>query len=54
MKKNKYFFISFCAICGIMVITFVVNLLFKIKTDGIFRAEWSAGDALDYVGAMVG
>ena len=33
---------------------FVVNVLFKIKTEGIFSAEWSARDALNYVGAMAG
>lgn len=37
-----------------IAIAFVVNVLFKIKTEGIFSAEWSAGDALNYVGAMVG
>ena len=54
MRNNKYFLISFCAICGAIAIAFVVNVLFKIKTAGIFSAEWSAGDALSYVGAMAG
>ena len=54
MKNKKYLLISFCAICGAIAIAFVVNVLFKIKTEGIFSAEWSAGDALNYVGAMVG
>lgn len=54
MRNNKYFLISVCAICGAIAIAFVVNVLFKIKTEGIFSAEWSAGDALNYVGAMAG
>ena len=54
MRNNKYFLISFCAICGAIAIAFIVNVLFKIKTAGIFSAEWSAGDALSYVGAMAG
>lgn len=36
------------------MIAFIVNFLFKIKTDGVFSAEWEAGDALNYVGAMAG
>ena len=54
MKNYKYLLISFCAICGVIAIALVVNVLFKIKTEGIFSAEWSAGDALNYVGAMAG
>ncbi len=54
MKNNKYIFISLCSICGAIALAFVVNLLFKIRTEGIFSAEWSAGDALNYVGAMAG
>lgn len=54
MKKSKYILISVCSISGALIIAFVVNILFKIKTDGIFSAEWSAGDALNYVGSMVG
>lgn len=50
MKKSKYILISVCSICGALIIAFIVNILFKIKTDGLFSAEWSAGDALNYVG----
>ena len=32
----------------------VVNILFKIRTDSILKAEWAAGDALNYVAAMTG
>ena len=30
------------------------NILFKIRIDSILRAEWTAGDALNYVAAMAG
>ncbi len=53
-KNNKYFLMTFCTICGAMAIAFIVNILFKVKTDGIMCAEWEAGDALNYVGAMAG
>lgn len=36
------------------MIAFVVNVLFKIKTNGLLSAEWSAGDALNYVASMFG
>lgn len=54
MNKNKYILISLCSLCGILIIAFIVNILFKIKSEGILSAEWSAGDALNYVGTMVG
>lgn len=40
--------------CGALIIAFVVNILFKIETNGLFSAKWLAGDALNYMGAMVG
>lgn len=54
MKKSRYILIICCAVCCALIIAFIVNVLFKIKTDGLFCAEWSAGDALNYVGSMVG
>lgn len=54
MKKSKYILISLCFVCGALAIAFVLNILFKIKTEGIFSAEWKAGDALSYVGTMIG
>lgn len=54
MKKSKYILISFCFFSGALIIAFVVNVLFKFKTDIAFSAEWSAGDALLYAGSMVG
>lgn len=54
MNKSKYILIGLCSFCGAMVIAFIINMLFKIKSEGIFSAEWSAGDALNYMGTMVG
>lgn len=54
MKKRKYILLSLCAVCVALLIAFLVNILFKIKTDSILRAEWTAGDALNYVAAMIG
>lgn len=54
MKKSRYILISLCLICGALIIAFIVNVLFKIRTDGLLSAEWSAGDTLNYVGSMVG
>jgi hypothetical protein len=31
---------------------FILNLLFKIHTNGLFAAEWSAGDALNYIAGI--
>lgn len=54
MKKNKYILLSICAVCAALLLAFFVNILFKIRTDSIFKAEWTAGDALNYVAAMTG
>lgn len=54
MRKSKYILVSCCFICGALIVAFVVNILFKIHTESIFSAEWKAGDALSYVGTMIG
>lgn len=54
MKKIKYILLSICAVCAALLLAFFVNILFKIRTDSILRAEWTAGDALNYVAAMTG
>ena len=54
MKKNKYILISLAVLCGALVIAFIINILFKIESNEILSAEWSAGDALNYVGTMLG
>jgi uncharacterized membrane protein len=37
----------------IFLVPFVINLLFKLKSNGIFSAEWSAGDFLQYYGSLL-
>lgn len=37
-----------------IILSFGLNVLFKVHTDGIFSAEWGAGDALNYVASMFG
>lgn len=54
MKKERYILIGVCTFCAALIIAFIVNVLFKIKTNSILSAEWSAGDALDYIGTMFG
>lgn len=56
IKKHKVLFIIICVLILIALIgiPFVINLLFKIGTDiKMFQAEWSAGDALGYYGAVL-
>lgn len=54
MKKSEYILISLCSLGGVLIVALIVNVLFKIETDSFFSAEWSAGDALNYMGSMVG
>ena len=54
MRKNKYLLLCVLLFVASLVIAFVINILFKIKSDGIFSAEWSAGDALSYVSSIIG
>lgn len=54
MKKGKYVLVVLCTFCGALVMAFVVNILFKIKSNGVFSAEWTAGDALSYVASIFG
>ena len=37
-----------------IILAFVLNVLFKAHTDGIFSAEWGAGDALNYAASIFG
>jgi hypothetical protein len=56
IKKNKVLFIIICIIVFIVLIgvPFGINLLFKIQSNiNIFEAEWTAGDALGYYGAVL-
>lgn len=56
IKKHKVLFIVICVIIFIALIgvPFAINLLFKADTNiNVFQAEWSAGDALGYYGAVL-
>lgn len=56
IKKNKVLFIIICIMVFIVLIgvPFGINLLFKIQSNiNIFEAEWTAGDALGYYGAVL-
>lgn len=56
IKKHKALFIIICVLILIALIgvPFAINLLFKADTNiNVFQAEWSAGDALGYYGAVL-
>lgn len=54
MKKESVVVFS-SGICVVFtVVAFILNCLFKIKSNGIFAAEWSAGDALNYIATISG
>lgn len=55
-KKHRVLFALICVVILLLLmgIPFVINILFKINTTtDIFVAEWSAGDALGYYGAIL-
>lgn len=54
MKKKQLFQIGFITILISVILAFVLNMLFKIHSKGIFSAEWGAGDALNYVASIFG
>ena len=56
IRKHKLAFFIACLVILILLIgiPFVINLLFKINSNICFlQAEWSAGDALGYYGAVL-
>lgn len=56
IRKNIKLFIIICLVVIVMLIgiPFIINLLFKFNFNiSIFEAEWSAGDALGYYGAVL-
>ncbi len=53
-RKKKVMGIMVCIVVGSTLLAFILNLLFKIHTNGIFMAEWNAGDALNYVASILG
>lgn len=54
MSKKKIAMVAIVWILLALAASFVINLLFKIKSKGVFLAEWGPGDALAYVGAVLG
>ena len=54
MKKKKLIWMGIFTIIIAIILSFGLNVLFKVHTDGIFSAEWGAGDALNYVASMFG
>ena len=56
IKKHKIAFTLICLIILLLLIgvPFIINILFKISASvDIFVAEWDAGDALGYYGAIL-
>lgn len=57
MKKKQLIWIGVATCASILIaiiLSFVLNVLFKVHSDGIFSAEWEAGDALNYAASMFG
>lgn len=54
MKKKQLIWIGTVVILIATILAFGLNMLFKVHTDGIFSAEWEAGDALNYVASIFG
>lgn len=54
MKKKQLIWIGIVTILIAVLLAFGLNVLFKVHTDGIFSAEWEAGDALNYVASIFG
>lgn len=46
--------IGLCCLCGLSLIAFMINVLFKIKAEGLLCAGLSEGDVLNYIGTMIG
>lgn len=57
MKKKQLIWIGVATCASILIaiiLSFVLNVLFKVHSDGIFSAEWKAGDALNYAASIFG
>lgn len=57
MKKKQLIRIGVVTVATILIaiiLAFALNVLFKVHTDGIFSAEWGAGDALNYTASIFG
>lgn len=56
IKKHKVLFAIICVmtLVALIGVPFAINLLFKVDTNiDVLHAEWSAGDALGYYGAVL-
>lgn len=56
IKKHKISFVLICISVFIFLVgvPFIINLLFKFNSNiSVLEAEWSAGDALGYYGAVL-
>ena len=54
MKRKRIVLLSIVIIAFALSLAFAVNVLFKIHSNGVFSAEWDAGDALNYVAVIAG
>ena len=54
MKNKQLIWLSIVTILIAIILAFGLNMLFKVHSEGIFSAEWGAGDALNYVATMFG
>lgn len=54
MKKKQLILIGIATVLVSVTLAFILNLLFKIHSMGIFSAEWEAGDALNYIASIFG
>ena len=54
MKKKQLTKIGIVIILIAIILAFGLNALFKVHTNGIFSAEWGAGDALNYAASIFG
>ena len=52
MKRKSIIILVTVVVIGALGLAFMVNSLFKIHSNGVFSAEWNAGDALNYVAAI--
>lgn len=54
MDKKSIINVGLITVFVASLLAFILNILFKIKSDSIFSAEWQAGDALGYVASVFG
>lgn len=54
MDKKAILRVCVITVSVAVFLAFILNVLFKIKSNGIFSAEWQAGDALGYMANIFG